>query len=722
MRVVTAAGSIDLGTTEATPSIGIIDYSRRVTDDFGVTTVVPRGFSRRMSVRFALPTTQVDSLQRLMADLRATPARWVADEQSAWLSPTGIYKDFEIDVAFPPLSYGTLTVEGVAETEAAPDAGGDPAPDGVTSTLRVVRPAAIGDAQLIASSVAENDAAQWAADVTYAKGARVIRAASHRLFESASAGNLGSDPLAADGTWIDVGPTNRWAMLDQALGSVTSSAAPIVVTINAGAARAVALLDVVGATVRIQAPGYDRTQAIGAGAITFLDLPGQTGDVTVTIVGSGAGSGTVSVGTLLIGDVVSLGITEAAPTAGITDYSRKVVDDFGAVTIVQRSWAKRMTARALIRTDAIDAVADRIAAVRAQPSLWIADSAMDSLTLYGFFKDFAIERGEAVSKLSLSIEGLSTAGKVEPLRTSIDWPDIGDPTGTKPADNADVTKDALPDAFHDITGRTPVQVANDLASAVDAIGLETMRAATWRGESDTILYAADGRPIRTVVEAIGGDVGGIKQFVAFLKEVDTSAGTSKFLFSAKADGTIVGIEGMAGDGVDQLSFMASRFLFVDSNGQNPVRALTYEGGVWKMKSIEVDRLKVNTAIVPVRATAASDIGGTFTAWPNDAPYPTQTALTASIYLPVAGYIEVLVSAKQHFTRFTDSPYAAAIYINGSELTESLTYGTVPGDTLVSTAARTFGPGWHTVELRWNGAYDMILRGRSMFVKGFPATE
>lgn len=52
MIVVTPAGDqIPLGEVEAAPTIGIVDYSRRVTDDFGVTTVVERGFARRMSVR-----------------------------------------------------------------------------------------------------------------------------------------------------------------------------------------------------------------------------------------------------------------------------------------------------------------------------------------------------------------------------------------------------------------------------------------------------------------------------------------------------------------------------------------------------------------------------------------------------------------------------------------------------------------------------------------------
>jgi hypothetical protein len=408
---------IELGATEAAPTIGIVDYSRRVTDEFGVTTVVERGFSRRMSVRLALPFDDVDGVQRLLADLRATAAQWVADDDFEWLKPTGFYKDFEIDLNVPPLSFCTLTVEGLAESAAVADPGDDPAPEGSTSTLRMLLPVAMTDAALASSTVPEADNPVWAAGVTYPLGGRVIRTDTHRIYESLAAGNIGHDPSSSPSYWLDVGPTNRWAMFDEALGTATAvEGGPIVVTFDAGAIGAVALIDVLAASVQVEViaagdvdPTYDRTIAVTGGTIGFYDLPDIDGTVRVTV----AGIGPLSVGTLLIGALVGLGITEASPTAGIADFSRKDVDDFGEVTIVQRAWAKRMTAKALIRTDALDVVADRIAAVRARPVLWIGDAGLDSLTLYGFFRDFGIEVGETVSKLSLSIEGLSKAQPLE---------------------------------------------------------------------------------------------------------------------------------------------------------------------------------------------------------------------------------------------------------------------------------------------------------------------
>lgn len=408
MRVeLDGGGVIDLGVTEMTPTIGITDYSRRVTDDFGVTSVVERGFSRRMSVRFAVPTTSVDTVQQRLAGLRATAASWVADDAIASLAIRGFYKEFSLDLAVPPLSFCTLTVEGLTETASFIDPGGDAAPAGQVSTLRLIQPFDVAAGLLSASSVAETDAPAWSASTTYTAGARVMCATTHRVYESTAGDNLGHDPAAGTGEWIDLGPTNRWAMFDQALGTATTAASSIVLTLSAGAATALALLDVDAATVRVQvqSTAYDRTVAVGPGTIGFLDLPGAGGAITVTI----AGPGLVAVGTLLVGRLVALGVTEASPTAAITDYSRKEVDDFGDSTIVERAWAKRMTTRALIRTDAVDTVAGRIAAVRARPCLWIGDAELDSLTVYGFFKDFSIEVGTAVSTLSLSIEGLSKA-------------------------------------------------------------------------------------------------------------------------------------------------------------------------------------------------------------------------------------------------------------------------------------------------------------------------
>ncbi len=412
MKVIANGQTIELGATEAQPTVGIIDYSRRVTDDFGITTVVRRGFSRRMSVRTEVPEGEVDALQRRLADLRATSALWVADERYSSLSFTGFYKDFQIDMASSSVSFCTLNVEGLVEADVGNDPGGDPAADGKVSTLRMVMPATITDAVLAASSVPEDDYPAWSSGATYAQGARVIR--GHRCWESLTVANIGNEPTAASPDWTDIGPTNRWAMFDEALGTVTAAAGNIVITLDPiDDVNAVALLDVAAPLVRVQASGYDRSRAPVGSTVTFLDLPDTTDPITITI----AAANGASVGTLLMGRMVGLGVTETSPSAGITDYSRKEVDDFGDVTVVERAWAKRMGVRALLRSSAADMVISRLASVRARPCLWIGAEDVETLSIYGFYKDFAVTIGENVSNLELTIEGLSKAAPVVPLST-----------------------------------------------------------------------------------------------------------------------------------------------------------------------------------------------------------------------------------------------------------------------------------------------------------------
>ncbi len=514
MRVVTDTGPIELGTIESSPTISITDYSRRTTDEFGVTTVVKRSFARQMSVRLAVPSAGVDALQRQLADLRATSGTWIGDDPYGNLTVRGFYKNFEVDHAVSLISYCTLTIEGLTGEAEFTDDGTDPAPGGKPSTLQVLQPIAITDAVLISSSVAEDDAIEWSPAGGYPAGTRVVRRGTHRVYESIIASNIGNDPAVTVGAWLDVGPTNRWAMFDQAIGSTTTDDNVITVVLRPGAAvSGLAILDTNAARVRVQAPGYDRTVAVTGGATSalFLDLIASAGaslSVTLTAVGNTAqrvllddaaafgdagtfrdtvagtasgespswddagavrdttawqdtrvGDGTVSVGTLMVGTLRSLGRTGSSPTSSITDYSKRETDDFGEIAIVPRAWAKRMAAKALIRTDAVDQVIGRVAAVRAVPSLWLADRAAESLTVYGFFKDFSVEVGQSVSTLSLSIEGFSEAATPAPL--TIPWENV---SGTKPTENADNTGENTSKDTDAVAGVPAAQIIADAVS------------------------------------------------------------------------------------------------------------------------------------------------------------------------------------------------------------------------------------------------------------------
>jgi hypothetical protein len=106
----------DLGETEFGATAGITDYSVKEVDAFGDVTFVPRGFAKRISARMELSPAQMNKVQRVLADVRATPCVWLgADDQTLYapLIVYGWYRDFSIDIAYPTTSFVSLEIEGL---------------------------------------------------------------------------------------------------------------------------------------------------------------------------------------------------------------------------------------------------------------------------------------------------------------------------------------------------------------------------------------------------------------------------------------------------------------------------------------------------------------------------------------------------------------------------------------------------------------------------------
>ncbi|NYT43100.1 hypothetical protein HZY97_20160 [Sphingomonas sp. R-74633] len=279
--------------------------------------------------------------------------------------------------------------------------------------MKVIERTKVTAAMIVNVTVPETDYPAWAAGTTYALGARVISTATHRVYESAIAGNIGNDPTAGATQWLDAGPTNRWAMFDDSAGSSTMVVTSLSVTLApAVVIGALAVLDAVAATVRVEVTVagvgvYDRTVQATRAVLTFLDLP-QAANAQIKVTLTSAAGAAVGLSTLIIGNVLDLGTTEQSPSIGITDYSRRETDDFGVTTVVERGWAKRMTLRSRIDTSAVARVQKRVARLRATPALWIGEEGYDALSIYGFFKSFSVDIALLTSSFcSFEIEGLA---------------------------------------------------------------------------------------------------------------------------------------------------------------------------------------------------------------------------------------------------------------------------------------------------------------------------
>jgi len=111
---------VDLGPVEYGASLGITDYSKKVTDAYGLTTFSKRAFSKRLSVRALFNNSQLAAVYKQLAAMRATPCIWLTVDASS--DPTGIfsvlstfgyYQSFQIEVAYATQSYCSLEIEGL---------------------------------------------------------------------------------------------------------------------------------------------------------------------------------------------------------------------------------------------------------------------------------------------------------------------------------------------------------------------------------------------------------------------------------------------------------------------------------------------------------------------------------------------------------------------------------------------------------------------------------
>jgi hypothetical protein len=104
-----------IGATEYGATVGIIDYSRKDTDEFGTTTFVRRAFSKRINANVFLPNSQLNAVQRTLSDLRATPCVWIGSDDPTFapLLVYGFFREFSIDITYPAHSYCSLEIEGL---------------------------------------------------------------------------------------------------------------------------------------------------------------------------------------------------------------------------------------------------------------------------------------------------------------------------------------------------------------------------------------------------------------------------------------------------------------------------------------------------------------------------------------------------------------------------------------------------------------------------------
>lgn len=302
--------------------------------------------------------------------------------------------------------------------------------------MQVVAPIQVTDATLTSVNVSETDNPEWDPSTSYPIGAAVmvsvVEPDIHKNYESLVGANLGNQPWTDDGTnWLELGPTNAWAMFDNGTSTQTTNPESIVVEVTAGEIiNTVALLNISGQSVQIEVTDpieglvYDETiQLVSDSGINDwyayyftpidrrtnlvdLNLPAYSAaTIRVTLLEPG---GTAAIGVLAFGTAITLGETDYGSSVGILQFGRKEIDEFGNFQIVDRGFSDRGDFTVAIEPRRTAYVKRTLTQLRTTPAIWIGDPEFEETFIYGYYRDFDIVLSSpALNFCSLLIEGLT---------------------------------------------------------------------------------------------------------------------------------------------------------------------------------------------------------------------------------------------------------------------------------------------------------------------------
>ncbi len=257
---------------------------------------------------------------------------------------------------------------------------------------------------MLTSSVPEVDTGEtaWVSGTTYAVSD--VRTYDKRKYERLIAGAGTTTPNLATGVWLDIGPTNKWAMFDTLRNTATVSTGTLTIAIapiKRFTAIALMQLEATSVTMTLTVLGtpvmatrvYSTVQRHPVKwseyffgnfkykpALAVFDLPPYSGAViTLTIANT---TGSVSVGALCLGSPVYVGAAQYSAVSSALNFSTITRDTFGNVTLIPRRSVPKTDQVCEIDKGAVDSLVDLRRDINAVPCVW---SCLDDLSTDGYF-------------------------------------------------------------------------------------------------------------------------------------------------------------------------------------------------------------------------------------------------------------------------------------------------------------------------------------------------
>lgn len=332
--------------------------------------------------------------------------------------------------------------------------------------LKVLKPTTLTTAMLQSGNVPEADHAQWVAATAYTPGARVIRLTTHRIYQCLIAVSGTTAPELDAVNWVELAPTNRWAMFDAKVSTATTGTATgLQVVLSPGRCNGLALLEMANVTALTITCAYPVTARGALGALTVAtreyafgitlttttDTRGTSGALvgTVTLVYSvtlqvrtvsnwtgyfvepfaiktdvfvgfpsrsdmtvslNIASASPKVGALMIGNFIELGEAGYGVSSSIDDYSVVTTDAFGISRLVERDYTKRVNYPLTVENWAMRRAFSTLASLRATPAVFIAtdDYRYTPFTVFGRVARFNVALSFATySIVNVEVQGLA---------------------------------------------------------------------------------------------------------------------------------------------------------------------------------------------------------------------------------------------------------------------------------------------------------------------------
>lgn len=301
--------------------------------------------------------------------------------------------------------------------------------------MRVVRPIIIDGVVLTSSTIPEPDTGEvtWTAG-TRLLGERFISIVTHRIYEVVADPSTTDDPVvgvnANPKTWVNVAPTNKFAMFDLVNSTQSKETTSLVVDIKTGIiTNSIAGFSIDGAIAinikmndPVSAEVFDRdidmnnnlevggwwdyffAPIIRATSFVVLDMP-TFPDATIKMTVTGD---TIAFGNLVVGNQITLGISNFGTSLELLDFSRKEVDDFGNTVLTPGRTSKLVNFNVTIPFSRIGYVFNELSKLVGVPSVYVGTTATDDATLvFGPLKDFQDNiSSPIITDATLIVEGL----------------------------------------------------------------------------------------------------------------------------------------------------------------------------------------------------------------------------------------------------------------------------------------------------------------------------